>query len=141
MCLGTVAFTTPCCEASLLLPPSTNTTIRGTSKHHRTASSHAPASSPQPAHLPSPAGVNFALFAQHAKDVTLCLYDVDSDCVTEYPLDPGSQRSGDVWHISLEGLPGSNVMYGFKVSGDGGWDTGHRCVHTVAAAAATCCWC
>lgn len=79
-------------------------------------------------HPPS-AGVNFALFAQHAKHVTLCLYDEDTDCVTEYPLDPGSQRSGDVWHISLEGLPGSGVMYGFKVAGDGGWDTGHRCVH------------
>jgi isoamylase len=76
----------------------------------------------------APAGVNFALFAQHAKRVTLCLYDEASDSVSEYPLDPGSQRSGDVWHVCLEGLPGSNVLYGFKVAGDGSWETGHRWV-------------
>jgi pullulanase/glycogen debranching enzyme len=29
------------------------------------------------------AGVNFALFAQHAKHVTLCLYDEATDRVTE----------------------------------------------------------
>jgi pullulanase/glycogen debranching enzyme len=31
-----------------------------------------------------------------------------------------------VWHLSLEGLPGSGVLYGYRVSGRGGWDTGYR---------------
>lgn len=33
-----------------------------------------------------------------------------------------------MWHIALEGLPGSNVCYGFKVDGDGGWETGEMYV-------------
>ena len=34
--------------------------------------------------------------------------------------------SGDIWHVSLEGLPGSGICYGYRVSGTGGWDTGFR---------------
>lgn len=34
--------------------------------------------------------------------------------------------AGDVWHVALEGLPGSGVLYGFRVQGEGGWDTGYR---------------
>ena len=39
---------------------------------------------------------------------------------------PAALCPGDVWHIALEGLPGSRICYGYKVSGDGGWDTGMR---------------
>ncbi len=34
--------------------------------------------------------------------------------------------SGDVWHTQLEGLPTSGVLYGYKVEGAGGWETGYR---------------
>ena len=33
---------------------------------------------------------------------------------------------GDVWHVLLEGCPGSGVVYGYRVGGSGGWDTGMR---------------
>ena len=39
-----------------------------------------------------------------------------------YPL----QRSGDTWHTALKGLPDKGVRYAYKVSGDGGWETGNR---------------
>lgn len=33
---------------------------------------------------------------------------------------------GDVWHVTVKGLPGSGVCYAVRVSGNGGWDTGYR---------------
>lgn len=35
---------------------------------------------------------------------------------------------GDAWHVALEGLASSGVLYGFRVHGNGGWETGYRCV-------------
>jgi hypothetical protein len=34
--------------------------------------------------------------------------------------------AGDVWHVAVQGLPGSGVCYAVRVSGNGGWDTGYR---------------
>lgn len=34
--------------------------------------------------------------------------------------------AGDVWHVAVQGLPGSGVCYTLRVSGHGGWDTGYR---------------
>jgi hypothetical protein len=34
--------------------------------------------------------------------------------------------AGDVWHVAVQGLPGSGVCYALRVHGDGGWDTGYR---------------
>jgi hypothetical protein len=31
-----------------------------------------------------------------------------------------------VWHVALQGLPGSRVGYALRVQGKGGWDTGFR---------------
>lgn len=31
-----------------------------------------------------------------------------------------------VWHMEVEGLPSSGVLYGFRVAGKGGWETGYR---------------
>ena len=39
---------------------------------------------------------------------------------------PPAHPSGDVWHVELADLPLSGLRYGFKVAGDGGWDTGAR---------------
>ncbi|KAG2497653.1 hypothetical protein HYH03_004392 [Edaphochlamys debaryana] len=67
-------------------------------------------------------GVNFALFSKNAKSVKLVLLDGEAKQLAEVDC----KRSGDVWHVELQGLPGSGVRYGFKVAGDGGWETGHR---------------
>ncbi|EFN57533.1 hypothetical protein CHLNCDRAFT_34754 [Chlorella variabilis] len=67
-------------------------------------------------------GVNFALYAPNASSVTLCLRDWDDRPVMEASL----QRTGDVWHAFVAGLPQSKVLYGYKVDGRGGWDTPFR---------------
>lgn len=34
--------------------------------------------------------------------------------------------AGDVWHLEVKGCPQSDILYGVRVFGEGGWDTGHR---------------
>ncbi|KAK9865482.1 hypothetical protein WJX84_005686 [Apatococcus fuscideae] len=78
---------------------------------------------------PSPGGsksMNFAVFSQHATSVTLILFKEDGSQWQEYVLDPGTHRTGDVWHAEVSNCPLAGVLYGYKVAGDGGWDTGHR---------------
>ena len=72
------------------------------------------------------AGVNFAVFAGDATGVTLVLSDAADEEAVEYALDPAAHRTGAHWHAFLEGLPGSGVLYGYRVAGQGGWETGHR---------------
>ncbi|KAG0492586.1 hypothetical protein HPP92_005984 [Vanilla planifolia] len=78
-------------------------------------------------------GINFSLFSQHASSVILCLFISDRDNVEklhngmmEVVLDPKKNKTGDVWHVCVEGLPDSVVLYGYRVDGPQGWDQGHR---------------
>ena len=80
-----------------------------------------------PSPTTAPAGVNFALFSQHAAAVSLVLLGAENKATREIALDGIHHRTGDVWHCTIEGLPHSNILYGFKVIGEGGWETGHRC--------------
>ena len=59
------------------------------------------------------AGVNFAVFSKHATAVTLVLfYPGEGQPLTEFTLDPRINRTGDVWHASLQGLdPGVNYAF------------------------------
>ncbi|MEN8687484.1 MAG: glycogen debranching protein GlgX [Desulfuromonadales bacterium] len=63
-------------------------------------------------------GVNFAVFSRHAAAISLVLFRPgELNPLVEFPLDPAINRTGDVWHISLEGLdPG--FEYGYRVAGD-----------------------
>lgn len=62
-------------------------------------------------------GVNFALFSEHATQVTLCLYDKNSaHTLAEIHLDPSRHRTGSIWHIQIEGLP-DFAEYCYKVEG------------------------
>jgi isoamylase len=70
------------------------------------------------------AGVNFALFSEHATGVELCLFD---------PGDPARERhrvrmpehTDQVWHVYLpEARPG--VLYGYRVDGPYDPGAGHR---------------
>ncbi|XP_020581014.1 isoamylase 3, chloroplastic [Phalaenopsis equestris] len=78
-------------------------------------------------------GINFALFSRHASSVTLCLsisgrVDVGKqpEGMIEVPLDPQMNKTGDIWHIFVEGLPDFGVLYGYRVDGPHRWDQGHR---------------
>lgn len=78
-------------------------------------------------------GINFAIFSQHATAVTLCLSlpergkfgRPDGDMI-ELALDPHVNKTGDIWHICIEDLPRSNVLYGYRIDGPHGWHRGHR---------------
>ncbi|BFI30036.1 isoamylase [Marchantia polymorpha subsp. ruderalis] len=88
---------------------------------------------------PSPLGVskldgavNFALFSEHATNVTLCLYINISDPTkpgeptAEIVLDPLKNKTGNVWHVCVQDIPLKGVLYGYRVDGPKGWDKGHR---------------
>lgn len=67
-------------------------------------------------------GVNFALWAPAATTVTLCLRDWDDVPVLDVPM----HRTGDTWHAYVAGLPRATVLYGYRVDGNGGWETPYR---------------
>ena len=67
------------------------------------------------------AGVNFALFSQHAEKVVLCLFDGKG---REFRLEL-PERDGHVWHGYISGLrPGQH--YGYRVHGPYQPHAGHR---------------
>ncbi|RQP04368.1 MAG: glycogen debranching enzyme GlgX [Paracoccus sp. BP8] len=68
-------------------------------------------------------GVNFAVFSEHARRVTLCLFSPDGRAET-HRLDL-PERDGDVWHGYVPGLrPGQ--LYGLRADGPYAPAEGHR---------------
>lgn len=62
-------------------------------------------------------GHNFALFSRHAKAVSLALFNPNESApFLEIPLDPESNKTGDVWHIFIFDLP-SACHYGYRADG------------------------
>ena len=75
----------------------------------------------------SEGGVNFALFSRHASRVRLELFDQPTDAtpVRIIDLDPARNRTGDVWHVWVEGIrPGQ--LYAYRVDGAYQPREGHR---------------
>jgi glycogen operon protein len=67
------------------------------------------------------AGVNFALFSEHATGVELCLFD-DEGGETRVPV---RESTNQVWHVYLpEARPG--LRYGYRVHGPWAPAEGHR---------------
>ncbi len=59
-------------------------------------------------------GVNFSIFSRHATACTLVLFQPGADDpYVEYPLNPRSNRTGQVWHVFIEGLD-AGVQYGYR---------------------------
>ncbi|OWK34773.1 glycogen debranching protein GlgX [Fimbriiglobus ruber] len=70
------------------------------------------------------AGVNFALFSEHASKVELCLFD-SADATTEKQKISLTERTDQVWHCYLpDCLPGQ--LYGYRVYGPHEPAKGHR---------------
>jgi len=60
-------------------------------------------------------GVNFALYSRNATSVTLELFaSAVEKPVHEIRLDPAEHRTGDVWHVFVEGV-GPGARYGYRV--------------------------
>ena len=72
-------------------------------------------------------GVNFALFSRHASRVRLELFDRPEDATAArvIDLDPARHRTGDVWHVWIEGIP-AGQLYGYRVDGPYQPEKGHR---------------
>jgi isoamylase len=72
-------------------------------------------------------GVNFAFISRHATNVRLELFDRPEDAKPGrvIDLDPALNRTGDVWHIWLEGIR-SGQLYGYRVDGPYEPTKGHR---------------
>ena len=72
-------------------------------------------------------GVNFAFFSRHASRVRLELFDHGEDATAArvIDLDPARNRTGDVWHVWIEGIrPGQ--LYAYRVDGPYQPKDGHR---------------
>src|SRR5438876_7941426 len=70
------------------------------------------------------AGVNFALFSEHAQAVELCLFD-PADPRRETERIPVRERTDLIWHVYLPGArPG--LLYGYRVHGPYEPEAGHR---------------
>ncbi|MDA8171410.1 MAG: glycogen debranching protein GlgX [Nitrospiraceae bacterium] len=72
-------------------------------------------------------GVNFAFFSRHASRVRLELFDHPEDATVArvIDLDPARNRTGDVWHVWIEGIrPGQ--LYAYRVDGPYQPKDGHR---------------
>src|SRR5262249_20152710 len=68
----------------------------------------------------TPAGVNFVLLCRHGTAVTLVLSQPCSSAIAaEIPLDPRNNRTGDYWHVRVNGLP-DQFCYGYRVDGPKG---------------------
>lgn len=72
-------------------------------------------------------GVQFALFSRHATAVYICLFEESGDSRprTEIELDPHENRTGDIWHIHVEGLYAGS-LYLYRVDGPYEPANGHR---------------
>ena len=61
-----------------------------------------------------PDGVNFSIYSKDATKVVLCLFEKEDDKkpAQEIELDPAVNKTGNIWHIFLEGLkPGALYLY------------------------------
>lgn len=72
-------------------------------------------------------GVNFALFSRHATRVWLELFNNAEDTTPSrrIALDPRSHRTGDVWHVWVQGIR-SGQFYAYRVEGPYCPEEGHR---------------
>ena len=72
----------------------------------------------------TPTGTNFVLICRHGTAVWLVLSEpCDGEIRAEIPLDPRRNRTGDHWHVRVDGLP-EEFCYGYRVDGPTG--NGHR---------------
>ena len=64
----------------------------------------------------TPDGVNFSIAAPNAINVELLIFQNEND---DYPIETISldqqNRSGDYWHVELEGLT-EGALYGYEIS-------------------------
>lgn len=65
-------------------------------------------------------GVNFSVYAENCELVSLCLFQENhaKEPFFELALEDAAYRTGDTWHVLVQGLPES-FLYGYKVTREG----------------------
>jgi len=63
-------------------------------------------------------GVQFSMFSRHATSIVLQFFDKseDRDPSSEIELDPKRNKTGDIWHIFIEGIK-IGQLYGYRAEG------------------------
>ena len=76
---------------------------------------------------PNGKGTQFSAFSRNATAVSLLLFDSPqgSTPVREIELDPRLNRTGDVWHVQVDGA-GPGAFYLYRVDGPWQPEAGHR---------------
>ena len=76
---------------------------------------------------PDEHGTQFAVFSRHATGVSLMLFERPESAkpFREIHLDPELNRTGDVWHIRVDGA-GPGTLYLYRVDGPWEPEKGHR---------------
>ncbi|PZR30783.1 MAG: glycogen debranching enzyme GlgX, partial [Azospira oryzae] len=69
-------------------------------------------------------GVNFALYAENATEVELCLFDQPKGAKENQKIKL-TERTHHVWHVYIPGLK-AGQLYGYRVSGPYDPLNGHR---------------
>ncbi len=72
-------------------------------------------------------GVNFSLFSRNGTAVSIALFENENDMDPSflYNLDPVINRTGDVWHVFIEGAK-TGSLYLYSVDGPFNPEKGHR---------------
>ena len=72
-------------------------------------------------------GVNFGIFSRNATKVYLEIFTqfYDDEPVFKYELDPILNKTGDVWHVYVNGI-GHGTYYGWRIDGPYDPANGHR---------------
>lgn len=73
-------------------------------------------------------GQNIAVFSRHADRLELLLFDAAQYTGTPcfvFELDPLCHRTGDIWHVRLDGLP-AGLLYTFRAHGPIAPELGYR---------------
>jgi isoamylase len=69
-------------------------------------------------------GINFSVFGRHASGVTLVVdFAAEGQGRQEFVLDPGENRTGDLWHILLA-IRDKHFTYGYRFAGPDGTRAG-----------------
>lgn len=75
----------------------------------------------------SSAGVNFSVFSRHATKIILDIFEDEhsSKPTFSYVYDNVKNRTGDIWHVFIEGLK-AGALYLYRVEGPFEPEKGHR---------------
>lgn len=74
---------------------------------------------------PDKNGTQFSIFSRHAVSVSLVLFEPGNGSAETITLDPQINRTGDIWHIWVEGV-GEGQLYGYRIDGPYEPKKGHR---------------